>query len=79
MVEAIQFNRNNWLEVSRFTEKRAGCFVIPNSPSEKCTCCIETKRGTLTATEGDFIIKNFTGEVYPCKPDVFQQTYEAVK
>jgi hypothetical protein len=30
------------------------------------------------ATEGDFIIKGVQGEFYPCKPDIFWQTYEKV-
>ena len=30
------------------------------------------------ATEGDWIIKGVQGEFYPCKPDIFEQTYEAV-
>ncbi len=31
------------------------------------------------ASEGDFIIRGVSGEFYPCKPDIFRQTYEAVK
>ena len=31
------------------------------------------------ATEGDWIIKGVHGEFYPCKPDIFEQTYEVVK
>ena len=27
-------------------------------------------------TEGDYIIKGVQGEFYPCKPDIFEQTYE---
>jgi len=30
------------------------------------------------ATEGDWIIKGVQGEFYPCKPDIFEQTYEVV-
>lgn len=30
------------------------------------------------ATEGDWIIKGVQGEFYPCKPDIFEQTYEEV-
>ena len=30
------------------------------------------------ATEGDYIIKGVQGEFYPCKPDIFAATYEAV-
>ena len=30
------------------------------------------------ASEGDYIIKGFKGEFYPCKPDIFHATYEAL-
>ena len=35
-------------------------------------------RVTHVATEGDYIIKGIKGEFYPCKPDIFMATYEAV-
>ena len=40
---------------------------------------IETLEGTMHANVGDFIITGVNGEKYPCKPDVFWQTYEEVK
>ena len=33
----------------------------------------------MTATEGDYIIKGVNGEFYPCKPDIFEKTYEPVE
>jgi len=33
----------------------------------------------MTATEGDYIIKGIKGEIYPCKPDIFEATYERVE
>lgn len=30
----------------------------------------------MTANQGDYIIKDVAGEFYPCKPDIFEQTYE---
>jgi hypothetical protein len=40
---------------------------------------IETLEGTMKANYGDYIIKGVTGEFYPCKPDVFEQTYDEVQ
>ena len=37
---------------------------------------IETLEGEMYAAPGDWIIRGVNGEFYPCKPDVFQQTYE---
>ena len=33
----------------------------------------------MTANRGDWIIRGITGELYPCKPDIFLATYEAVQ
>lgn len=37
---------------------------------------IETLEGEMTARIGDWIIKGVAGEFYPCKPDIFEATYE---
>ena len=40
---------------------------------------IETLEGWLNVSPGDWIIKGVKGEFYPCKPDVFDATYDAVE
>lgn len=40
---------------------------------------ILTLEGEMFADRGDFVIKGIKGEFYPCKPDIFEQTYEEVK
>ena len=40
---------------------------------------IHTLEGTMKADLGDWIIKGVQGEFYPCKPEIFEQTYEAVE
>jgi len=37
---------------------------------------ITTLEGIMTASRGDWIIKGVKGEFYPCKPDIFEATYE---
>jgi hypothetical protein len=39
---------------------------------------IETLEGTMTARFGDYVIKGIQGELYPCREDIFESTYEAV-
>lgn len=39
---------------------------------------IQTLEGPLNASIGDWIITGIRGEQYPCKPDVFERTYEEV-
>lgn len=40
---------------------------------------IKTLEGTMTANVGDWIIRGVKGEFYPCKPDIFEATYEAAE
>ena len=39
---------------------------------------IKTLEGVMKADNGDYIIKGVKGEIYPCKPDIFEATYEKV-
>ena len=40
---------------------------------------VTTLEGTLNVSDGDWIIKGVNGEFYPCKPDIFEKTYEKVE
>jgi hypothetical protein len=72
IIEAMQFDGSDKsaLEI---------CFWSGmSSLFDEGTLKIETLEGTLTASPGDWIIKGIKGEFYPCKPDIFESTYEAV-
>lgn len=57
---------------------RAGPFH-PTLPPGTLDCAeIKTLEGTMVANVGDWIIRGVKGEFYPCKPDIFEATYEAV-
>ncbi len=48
---------------------------IENSPSE---LFVKTLEGNHHASVGDYVIKGVNGEFYPCKMDIFEETYEKV-
>jgi len=50
-----------------------------NAGTGACEMQIQTLEGTMTAQQGDWIIKGIKGEIYPCKPDIFEATYEPVE
>lgn len=54
----------------------------PKGPFEDCSALIEadikTLEGMMHADNGDYIIKGVKGEIYPCKPDIFEMTYERI-
>lgn len=45
---------------------------------EVASLYIYTLEGKMEAKSGDYIIKGVNGEFYPCKPDIFEKTYEEV-
>lgn len=45
---------------------------------DEAYCTIETLEGTMRGNGGDYIIKGVQGEIYPCKPEIFEATYEKV-
>lgn len=55
------------------------CLVFPQWIKKEEKIEIKTLEGTMTANIGDYIIKGVNGEFYPCKPDIFDKTYEEVK
>lgn len=51
---------------------------FPNDPDYVNHILISTLEGDMKALPGDWIIKGISGEFYPCKPDIFEATYELV-
>lgn len=43
-----------------------------------CSIMIKTLKGVIECRPYDYIIKGINGEFYPCKPDIFEKTYEKV-
>ena len=82
VIEAIQYTGHNGYELERWTARKAieSPVLEPTDYNpEGCYLQIATLEGTHTATPGDWIIKGVKGEFYPCKPDIFAATYEAVE
>ena len=73
-VEAIQFDGWNWQEVYQFMSDEPLMFTQDLRKEEYLL--IDTLEGVMKAKVGDYIIKGVHGEFYPCKPDIFHETYE---
>lgn len=56
---------------------RAGNVRFENTGTPEVAMMIDTLEGTHRANQGDWIIKGVKGELYPCKPDIFEAAYEA--
>ena len=71
VIEAVQWTGDNLSEIQRFYR--------PNEILIGDKIVIRTLGGTTTADKGDWILKGIKGEYYPCKPDIFAETYEKVE
>ena len=74
VIEAVQFRggRESAEEILKFAP---GSVWHYNHDSMS----IETLEGCMSANPGDWIIRGIKGEFYPCKPDIFDATYELVE
>ena len=76
VIEAVQFTQQSEDQVFNFiTCNKYPIFNNEGEPAIK----IQTLEGEMTASLGDYIIKGVNGEFYPCKPDIFEKTYEKVE
>lgn len=83
VIDAIVCNGLNFDEISQFVGDNHGSKLAHENTEEASIktgqYSIRTLEGTMTASSGDYIIKGIKGEFYPCKPDIFESTYEKVE
>jgi len=75
VIEAVQWTGQNLPKLKEFCPQLTKHCYDTECP----TCIIRTLEGTMEASSGDWIIKGVKGEFYPCKPDIFEKTYEPVE
>lgn len=73
-IQAVQWTGDNYDEICKFI----GYFPNIIYGSRGPYVVIKTLEGDHHASVGDWIIRGVKGEFYPCKPDIFEQTYEEV-
>lgn len=93
VIEAIQFviikeipckfgihKETNSMEIAEFMKQPLHVTTTPNETREgRVYIKIPTLEGIMEANIDDYIIKGIKGEFYPCKPDIFEKTYELVE
>jgi len=67
-VEAVQYTGDNFQDLAEFVGKD---LVVGVSG-----IYIRTLEGDMLISIGDYVIRGVNGEFYPCKPDIFEKTYE---
>ena len=92
VIEAVKLGWDTWDEMCKHADvgllidgKTEGCYVSPDGivrdgyeTMDKMGLLIPTLEGVMIGVEGDWIIRGIKNELYPCKPDIFEATYEKV-
>ncbi len=89
VIEAVQLRWDTWNEICEFADvgeledgKTTGTDKdLDGDPfsEDGPGLLIPTMEGVMLASPGDWIIKGIKGELYPCKPDIFVETYDLVE
>lgn len=72
VIEAVQWNGKNIADIDKQNPSRQYSYGTDGNLE------IYTLEGTMIAKPGDWIIWGVKGEMYPCKPNIFEATYEPV-
>lgn len=79
VIEAVQLTETNADDTAFWCGGKVIRLAKPSDPSDvNVILHIPTLEGVMAGNIGDWIIKGVQGEFYPCKPDIFEATYEAV-
>ena len=81
VIEAMHFKAGrspgNGYEIAQWCGGRLNTDVKPSDHTDvRYSISIPTLEGVMTASEGDYVIRGVAGEFYPCKPEIFEATYE---
>ena len=79
VINAKKFETNNVADDKNMNELVGWILNNAGYARHDGTCIfIETLEGDMRAEVGDYIIQGVKGEFYPCKPDIFEATYELI-
>lgn len=73
VIDAFRWHHDNW---PSWFERALRVGERPVTIGDNGECFIGTLEGEMQANPGDWIIRGVKGELYPCKPDIFEATYE---
>jgi hypothetical protein len=74
VAHVIDFTTSDWLNLPTWVAEAFETGIITADPDG---IDIATPEGTMRGSSADWLIRGVKGELYPCKPDIFDATYEA--
>lgn len=77
VIDAVRYD-GNFRCLDIFAIDEVSHFIVSKDSDGNQCIKIPTLEGEMVASVGDYIIRGVKGEFYPCKPDIFEMTYESV-
>jgi hypothetical protein len=74
IISAVKWEGENVDDIKKLGGDKKRLYLVMDE--DQCCLSIDTLEGIMIARPGDYIIRGIKGELYPCKPDIFQETYE---
>ena len=79
VIEAIQLKDKSIIEIINWTTDYINIEINTDENDNIIGMIIPTLEGAMKASMNDYIIKGIQGEFYPCKPEIFEATYELIE
>lgn len=79
IIEAIQLKDKSIIEIINWTTDYINIEIDTDENDNIIGMIIPTLEGAMKASMNDYIIKGIQGEFYPCKPEIFEATYELIE
>ena len=79
VVQAIRWTGGNANEVRDFAGDQVSLISTTEQGHVALVPMIKTPEGDIKANVGDYIIKGVNGEFYPCKPEIFEKSYDIIE
>ena len=79
VIEAIQLTDESIIEIINWTTDYINIEIDTDENDNIIGMIIPTLEGAMKASMNDYIIRGVQGEFYPCKPNIFEQTYELIE
>lgn len=77
-ISAVEYKPSTIRATFAFCKPDLSSDALDGLTAMRAPLFIETLEGTMEAKYGDFVIQGVAGEFYPCKPQIFKQTYDSV-
>jgi hypothetical protein len=77
VIQAIRFDGSNGDKIAKWAKRFDVDVRVRSAQKHNAELKIPTLEGLMTGEIGDYIIKGIKGEFYPCKPGIFDLTYES--